>query len=346
MRELKLTVKSKFFSIKEIIIYTLIFTGFSVILFPKGKLEEYALSQEKSNITLYVIYIRNLLKIKDDDIIRLHLVGSLTQAGEFQEAELEAQKLLNTRYRDKAYVALYRIEKAKFFAKKDGDVQKMQTYLLGAIKSANEKELLIEINREAISMNLPFVVMVSAEKLYQITGNIEWLKQAYRYAIALMDVEKALLYASELYRKDVSNGKKYVNDAVYIVKNNKEGRSIIQKLSGKLDKGFYAELTRGLLTTPQPGLALNIEIIELKEYEKLFLQARSYKDRRVLFTKIVQMYLWKEDYDGLKKFIRMYYMEFAKDEEVSKLVLKSALATGDPTFAREIAEGIKKEVLK
>ncbi len=343
MRELKLTVKSKFFSIKEIIIYTLIFTGFSVILFPKGKLEEYALSQEKSNITLYVIYIRNLLKIKDDDIIRLHLVGSLTQAGEFQEAELEAQKLLNTRYRDKAYVALYRIEKAKFFAKKDGDVQKMQTYLLEAIKSTNEKELLIEINREAISMNLPFVVMVSAEKLYQITGNIEWLKQAYRYAIALMDVEKALLYASELYRKDVSNRRKYVNDAVYIVKNNKEGRSIIQKLSGKLDKSFYAELTRGLLTTPQPGLALNIGI---KEYEKLFLQARSYKDRKVLFTKIVQMYLWKEDYDGLKKFIRMYYMEFAKDEEVSKLVLKSALATGDPTFAREIAEGIKKEVLK
>ncbi len=343
MQELKLTVKSKFFSIKEIIIYILIFTGVSVMLFPKGKLEEYSLTQEKSNIALYVIYIRNLLKIKDDDIIRLHLVGSLTQAGEFQEAELEAQKLLNTRYRDKAYMALYRIEKAKFFAKKGGDVQKMQTYLLEAIKSTNEKELLIEINREAISMNLPFVVMVSAEKLYQITGNVEWLKQAYRYAIALMDVEKALLYASELYRKDVSNRRNYVNDAVYIVKNNKEARDTLQKVSGKLDKSFYAELTKGLLTTPQPVLALNIGI---KEYEKLFLQARSYKDRKVLFTKIVQMYLWKEDYDGLKKFIRMHYMEFAKDEEVLKLVLKSALATGDPFFAREIAEGIKKEVLK
>ncbi len=122
-----------------------------------------------------------------------------------------------------------------------------------------------------------------------------------------------------------------------------EARNTLQKVSGKLDKSFYAELTKGLLTTPQPGLALDIGI---KEYEKLFLQARSYKDRKVLFTKIVQMYLWKEDYDGLKKFIRMHYMEFAKDEEVLKLVLKSALATGDPFFAREIAEGIKKEVLK
>ncbi len=275
MRELKLTVKSRFFSTREIIIYILIFVGVSFMLFPKGKLESYALTEEKTNITLYVIYIKNLSRIKDDDTIRLHLVASLTQAGEFKEAELEAYRLLNTKYRDKAYVLFYNIEKAKFFSKKDGNIEKMQAYLLEAINSTKDRELLILVHREAISMNLPFVAMKSSEKLYKVTGEIEWLKRTYRYANALTDMEKSLSYAFELYKKDLSK-----------------------------------------------------------------------KDRKALFMEIVQMYIWKGEYDSMKEFIRLHYMEFVNDEEVLKFVLRSALATGDSAFVREIAEGIKSEVLK
>lgn len=343
MRELRLTVKSRFFSTKEIIIYLLIFIGISFILFPKGKLESYVLTQEKTNITLYVIYIRNLSRISDDDTLRLHLVGSLTQAGEFREAELEAHRLLNTKYRDKVYVLLYNIEKAKFFSGKGGDMEKMQTYLLEAINSTSDKDLLLFVNKESISMNLPFVVMKSSEKLYKVTGEIEWLKQAYRYANAIMDAENSLLYASELYKKDGSNRKKYVTDAVYILKNNKKGTDILRILSNKIDKIFYEEITISLLTTEQTDIATNIQI---QDYKKLFLQSRNYRDRKALFMKIVQMYLWKGEYNSVKEFIRLHYMEFSKDEEVLKFVLKSALATGDSAFAREIAEGIKREVLR
>lgn len=343
MQELKPYVKSRFFSLKELLLYIFIFTCVCFLLFPKGKLEEYALTEEKTNVELYAIYIKNLLRIQNDPLLRLHLVGSLTQARSFQEAEEEAKKLIDTNYKDRANMALYKIEKTKFFSGEGGDRGKMQAYIIEAIEATRDTNLLREINKEALSMDMPLVVMLSSEKLYRTTGNLEWLIQAYRYAVALKDTDKAIIYASELYVKDKTRRESYIKDVVYIIKSNKKSMQLLESLSKKLDTDFYKRVTQFMLQTEQQAWTNSIHI---EEYRKLFSHAKTYHERKVLFTKIVRLYLWKGDYQGLKNFISSYYKEFAKDEEVAKLVLKASLATGDAIFAKDVAEGIKEELLR
>lgn len=56
----------------------------------------------------------------------------------------------------------------------------------------------------------------------------------------------------------------------------------------------------------------------------------------------IEMCLWAQKYTLAKKLINKYATSFPEDYEFNNFILKSALATGDPFFAAEIAEKLSK----
>lgn len=343
MLEWKPTVKSKFFTNREILIYLFLFVGVCVLLFPKERLKTYVLVPERVNLELSIIYAKNILKTQEDPLFRLHLVDSLIQAGRLEEAEREAKKLIGTQYTQRAYLALFKIEKIRYFSGKMSNKNLLQEYLLSALESTKEKELLIEIRKEALSMDLPEVVMISTERLYMLDRNVNWLKEAYNYAIALGKTEKALIYAFELYKSDPRGREQYINDIVYLLKKEPSGQQILEKQKKFIGEALYQNIITKLTTEVVASANTPIAIIE---YTELFKKTKDYSERKKLFRKIVQLYLWSGDYQGLKVFISTYYKEFIRDKELARFILKSSMETGDTNFAQEIAKDIKEVYLK
>lgn len=343
MQSLKPAVRTKFFTLRELVIYTFIFLGVCLLLYPKNRIERYILFPEQKNLELSLIYARNILKVWDVPAVRLHLVENLIQAGMVKDAEEEVRKLVGTSYEDRAYFALYKIEKFRYFAKESSRTDLMQEYLTKALNVSKDKRLILDIYKEAVLMNMPYTAMASAKELYRIEGDISWLREAYRYAIGLGDVERALSYAIELYRKDVEQREKYINDMSYMLAKSEEGKLLLEKYRNVMGESLYIEV----LIRMRPDVFTSAQVEKLMEdYMKLFMNARSYEERKKLFKSIVHMYLWKKDYAGVKSFIAKYYREFIRDKEMSLFILRSALATGDNLFAREVAQRIKEEFVR
>ncbi|MCS7196813.1 MAG: hypothetical protein NZ827_06060 [Aquificaceae bacterium] len=343
MQGWKSTVRSRFFTTKELVIYSFIFLGACLLLYPKDKLDRYILIPERKNLELSIIYTRNLLRIWDAPAFRVHLLENLIQVGMMRDAEEEAKKLIGTPYEDRAYFALYRIEKSRYFARESSSTDLMQEYLVSTMEASKDKGLILEVHKEAILMNLPSVAMTSAERLYRLEGDISWLRKAYSYAVGLGDVQRALPYAIELYKKDIKEREKYLREMSYMLARSGEGRLLLEKHREAMGKSLYIEV----LTRMEPKMLTPTQAERLVEdYLKLFMASKGYEARKRLFKSIVQMYLWREDYTGAKAFMARHYGEFIKDKETALFILKSAIATGDNHFALEVALKVKEEFIK
>lgn len=343
MQSWKPSVRSKFFTVRELILYSIVFIGVCIIIYPGRKIERYILTPERRNIELSIIYTRNILRIWDNPVLRVHLVDNLIQAGMLEDAEEEARKLMGTPYEDRAYFALYKIEKFRYFAKGSSRIDLMQEYLTKALRASKDKKFILEIYKEAVLMNIPYVAMVSAEELYKLEEDIFWLREAYRYAVGLGHIERALNYAIELYKKDIKQREKYKQDLAYMLLNSKEGKLLLEKYKDIMGESLYAEI----LIRMEPRMVTSAQMENLLEkYMELFMTTKDYNERRKLFINIVQMYLWKGDYEGAKAFIDKYYGEFINDKEMALFILKSALATGDTFFAQKIAQNIKEKFVR
>ncbi|MCS7262871.1 MAG: hypothetical protein N3C13_00865 [Aquificaceae bacterium] len=352
MQNWKPVVRDKFFLDRELVIYVVLFFGVCLLLFPRGRLEKYVLAPERANVELSILYVRNLLKIQEDPLLRLHLVDSLVQGGYVQEAEREARSLLNTPYADRAYLALFRAQKHKYFAGQNKSTELMQEYLLAALKLTQDRALILEIKKSATEMNLPFVVMQSAEKLYRLEEKLEWLREAYRYATALQETKYAILYASELSKREPARKDKYIKDITYLLGKDEKREENLQYLRRAFGEAVYAQVLSGL-SAPQPtadGVVLQAPPVELstllEEQKRLFVNSRSYAQRKALFKKILELYFARQDYEGARAFMLSHYREFAKDTDMALYVLKSAHATGDPRLAWEVAKELKEVHLR
>lgn len=343
MQAWKPVAKSRFFSVRELVIYFFIFLGVCLLVYPKARIERYISLPESRNLDLSIIYARNLLRASDLPVFRVYLVESLIQAGMIKGAEEETTRLLGTTYEDRGYFALYKMEKSRYFAGRSSGTDLMQDYLIKALRASEDKELILEIYREAVLMNLPYVAMLSSEKLYRLEENISWLKEAYKYALGLGNTEMALKYAIELYKKDVNQREKYKEDMAYLLLKSEEGKLLLEKYKAMMGELLYAEV----LARIEPSMLTPVQVGEvMEEYMKLFMTTQDYEERKQLFMKIVQMYLWKENYAGAKAFIAKHYGPFIRDKEVALFILKSALAIGDTFFTQRMALEVKKVFIR
>lgn len=345
MREWKPVVRGKFFSIKELLASIFLFLCISIILFPKDKLEEYLFTEEKTNLELYITYMKNISRIKNDPVLRLFLANTLIQAGRLTEAQEIGFNLINSSHKDEAYLVLFRVEKFKHFSEKENNHRLMEDYLIKAIEATNRKDIVVEIYKEAISMNLTTAVMLSSDKLYRMEGDPKWLEEAYNYAIARGDFRSGIIYASELCNRNPEKKTSYINDIVYMIKNHKDNEELLEILRVNIDEKTYKNVLSQLTTFEEISVSAVSEK-SLKEYIEIFKNTKNMSERKHLFEKIVGIYLTQGQHQDLKEFLLRYHAEFVKDKVLAVFMLKASLATGDTQFARTIAVSIKEANLK
>lgn len=357
MQTYKPNVKSDLFTRNELLGFLILFIFVLFVVFPRGRLEKYLLTSEKTNAELFYIYTKNLASITGNKRIWVEAVKNMSMIGNVEIARRFSEEAEQRGDLDLAYLSLYFADKTRYFSGQGIDLQTLNSHLTRTAESTQDVDILMEIVKEGTGMGLPYPVMLSAEKLYRITGEIRWLKEAYRHAVASKSFRHIILFGSELYLLEPQNRTKYVQDAAYVLRTQKEGSYILSELKGKLPPAFYDRVlflaSASAAKTGEPDgqktpsqKALAGRVADLEAYLSIFKNSKDPEKRKDLFIKIVQMYSWRGEYDEMKTFISEHFTEFLEDEKVNLFVLKMSLASGDPAFAHQIALKVKESLLK
>ncbi|WP_297889977.1 hypothetical protein [Sulfurihydrogenibium sp.] len=217
----KPTATKEIFSYKEIFGFVLVVLIVSFIIFPKGKIEKLVF-EEDTNIELSNIYLENLIRITNNDQLRLLLAERYIKLGYKYKAipilnflEKSPNKEINS----KAKVLRYQILKSEYFAKDTPDDKKellkiqMKKLLIDSLNSTQNLETIQKIYKEALSMAFIDVAYQSVKKAVVLSKNSKyWLTEAYKQALAISNFKDAQRYATELYRIDKENKVKWLNE--------------------------------------------------------------------------------------------------------------------------------------
>ncbi|WP_028950955.1 tetratricopeptide repeat protein [Sulfurihydrogenibium subterraneum] len=217
----KPTATKEIFSYKEIFGFVLIVVVLSVAIFPKGKIEK-LIFQEDTNIDLSNIYLENLIRITDDDNLRLLLAERYINLG-YKEKALTILKNLESdsdpEIRSKAKILSYRILKVEYFSKNTSNerqqelIKQMRKILLDSLNSTTNLNTLKDIYNESLSMAFVDIAYKTAMKAVSIKNDdLFWLKQAYAQALATQHYQDAQKLSYRLSKIDKNNSLKWLNE--------------------------------------------------------------------------------------------------------------------------------------
>ncbi len=350
----KPTVKAKFIDNKEIAVFVIIFFLIAYILFPKGKIERFIL-EEDSNINLSNIYLKQLIKLNPDPNLKILMVERLIKLGKYDEVldyikELELYPEENIKA--KAFFSKYLILKTKYFSDQfsEEDKEKIRQEMKEILKSSYRKSLdlnfLEEIFKESLSMAFPDIALEVSLKINSIKPeNLHWLEESYKQSLATENYSIALNILRKLIMKDEKDKvfwlQKFYNISL-MLKDYDEALWSLNYLK-VLDKNNEVSYNKKILDL----YLIRRDYIKAMDYCLFLLEKeRNFNKKKEYFKKTLEIAMYSKNYRLVKETIRKNYKNFLQDREMVKFILKSALATGDPKFAHEIALEIKNEVLK
>lgn len=347
-------VKAKLIDNKEIVAFTMIFFFMSYILFPKGKIERLIL-EEDSNINLSNIYLKQLIKLNPDLNLKILMIERFIRLGKYDEAldyikELELYP--SEDIKAKAVFSKYLILKTKYFSnqfsKEDKEKirQEMKEILRSSYKKSSDLNLLEKIFKESLSMAFPDLALEVSLKINSIKPeDLYWLKESYKQSLATENYSITLNILRKLIIKDEKNKIFWLQKFYDISLMLKDYDEVLWSLNyfkvlDKKNENFYNKKILDLYLIKKDYLkALNYCLLLLEKEKNL-------NNKKEYFKRALEIAMYIKKYDIVKETIRKNYKNFLQDKEMIKFILKSALATGDPKFAHEIALAIKDEVLK
>ncbi len=350
----KPTVTAKFVDNKEILAFVVIFFFLSILLFPKGKIERIIL-EEDSNIELSNIYLKQLVKLNPDPNLKVLMIERLIMLGKYDEAldyikDLESYPEENIKA--KVIFSKYLILKAKYFSNKllNEDKEKIRSEMKEILKSSYGKssdlELLKKIYKESLSMFFPDLALEISLKINSIKPeDLYWLEESYKNSLATENYSTALNILKKLIIMDEKNKvdwlKKFYNISLMIKDYNEALWALnYLKILDKNNEEIYNKKILDLyLIKKDYSKAINYCLYFLEREKKI-------DNKKEYFKKALEIAMSIKRYDIAKEVIRNNYKNFLHDKEMVKFILKSALATGDPKFAYEVASEIKNEVIK
>lgn len=217
----KPTVTKEIFSYKEILGFVIVIIILSIVLFPKGKIEK-LIFQEDTNIELSNVYLENLVRITEDNNLRLLLAERYINLG-YKSKALATLKIVmsdsNPEVRSKAKILSYKILKVEYFSKNTSPerqqelIQQMRNILLDSLNSTTDLNTLKSIYNEALSMAFVDIAYKTAMKAVSMKkDDIFWLKQAYTQALATQHYKDAQNLSYRLSKVDKDNSLKWLND--------------------------------------------------------------------------------------------------------------------------------------
>ncbi|MEJ5173210.1 MAG: hypothetical protein WHT47_05800 [Hydrogenothermaceae bacterium] len=376
----KPTVQGKFVSNGEIFLFSFMVILIMILLFPKGKLEKLVLEYKDSNIELANIYLENLIKINPDQQLKLLLAQRYFEIGNYKRSEEILSELEKSGL--KSEVAFLRYEKLKFlyFSSQDEKeksvyLKKMEQLLYESYRESSDLTILEKIFKESLSMNMPHLALEVAKKISKLKSDkdLKWLETVYKLSLQIEDYKAAVEYLSILKELDrerygywlmehykvsiaIKDHKTAMKDAIEILNLNPTD-TVKKDIVFLLSKEENPENVVNQLIDRYPSQKLFLltslaETYKVKKefskayhlYLQLFNSSKDFEIRKKLFIEAINILLASKDYESMKQFISENYAEFLKDKETAKFVLKSALATGDPKFAYNIALDIKRSL--
>ncbi len=317
----KPTAVKEIFNYKEILGFTLIIIVLSFILFPKGKIEK-LIFQEDTNIELSNIYLENLIRITNDDNLRLLLAERYIKLGYKYKAISILDYLEKKADREvisKAKVLRYQILKSEYFAKNTTDNQReqiktqMRKLLVDSLNSTQDLNTISKIYKEALSMAfVDIAYQITKKAVFLSNKDKYWLKEAYNQALATSNFKDAQKYAFELYNTDKENKIKWLNEYYNISVAIKDYQSAIKSLEilamedNKNSKIYYQKAVDVLLYIKDYKSAINL-------LESLY--QRDDINRYVWLEKMANLYLMEKNY---KEAFGLYNQAFLLERNMQK----------------------------
>lgn len=318
----------------------IILTAFlvAILLFPKGKLENYLPESADINTDLALAYYRALLRTNPSADIYSALVKSYIRVGRTKDA-IEVVLQMERKYPNDPEILFlkYQLLKAEYFSVRDKEQKKsikteMEKLLSLYIKLKTDTGSLEKAFREAESMDIPEIAYRTSTVLAERTGDLFWIEKAFYYSIAFREYPLALKFADVLVEK---KGKAFVKDAINLA-----------LLLGNLQKAFDYAKTYYQELPPAERHSLIKRLIEAGLTTENYLSFREYmkksfpltsEERLYLEKEVMKRALWAKNYETLKRLI-LESLYLSQSLEYRIFLLELALGTGDPYFAGDVAK--------
>ncbi len=331
-------VRVRFVDYSELVVFCLGILIVVFLLFPRERIEWLIGREEDTNLDLSILYIENLLSVNPDDRMKLSLAKKYLRIEDYGKAEelleeLEESPLGHVRF--EAFSLRYEVLKKKYFAGHKELRGKIEDELRKAINRSEDIKTLRTLYRESLSMNMPHLALLAAEKLSGIDiHRAYWASEAYRQALATSNLIKAAELAGKLSDVDRRRRTHWLREGMRVAMALKDyglAEHYLEELGAiKKDVRWYNKAAELYLLENDYRRAMDAYIAAMrleKGMEKKFRHLR----------RAIEVALWHEDYQEVKRLVRSHGRRFLGDDEMAEFVLNAALATGDTAFARKIA---------
>ena len=319
----------------------MIFVSVLVMLFPAGRLERIILKEDNLNTYLHIKYLESLSRLNPSPDILETLARAYASTGQRAKALEVAERLrLLPDAQVRSYRISYEILKHEYFSqrsptKKREILRRLKRLLMSIAILEQDTETLRRIYKESADMGFHRIALITSQKLAKKTGDYTWLEKAVLHAIILRDYSTALRIAESI--KDRKIREKVLTPELYVL--------------ARRHKTALRELKDLMLRDPSARVNNLKDLFWLSSRTgedvypfvlSLIARTKNPHHRKMIILSALRFYLGKGDQERVKDLIDRYALAYPEDPNYTGFMIRSALATGDPQFAGEIAERIAK----
>ena len=341
MQRSKQLVLAESFSKKDIIAFLIIFAGVLIMLFPAGRLERIILKEDNLNTYLHIKYLESLSRLNPSPDVLEALARSYASTGQRAKALEVAERLkLLPDAQVRSYRISYEILKHEYFSqrspsKKEEILRKLRRLLISVAILEQNTEKLRRIYKESADMGFHRIALITSQRLAKKTGDDVWLEKAVLHALILRDYSTALRIAESIKDKEIR--KKVLTPELYVLA--RKHRTALRQLKELMlrDPSARVDNLKDLFwLADKTGEDVYPFILSL------IARTKNPHHRKMIILSALRFYLGKGEQERVKDLIDRYALAYPDDPNYTGFIIRSALATGDPRFAGDIAERIAK----
>jgi tetratricopeptide (TPR) repeat protein len=289
----------------ELLGIVVLFLGILYILFPKGTLEKYVLSETK-NYELAVKYLETLTKAYPDlKEFQIVLLRFYIKSGNLEKAAQKLEQLeINYKNDFEFNLTAYNLYKNFYFKTKNKIyLEKAKLYLTKILKISPNLKTYEFAYKESTQMSFQDIRFKILKKLINLKPSKEYLLELYNLSIYYKDYKTAEYALNKLYQMD----KNY------------------KWLEKKAELYLYVKK-------------------DINKAVDIYLQLFKITKKSKYFLKSFYLLIWNKKYNEALKLAKAYenYFLYTKDKTVLKRILKFYLERGKLNYARDLSLKILK----
>ncbi|MBE0491335.1 MAG: hypothetical protein IBX44_03675 [Sulfurospirillum sp.] len=336
---------------QELVFIFVAFCVILIVLYPKDLLKEQILS-EKSNYDLSMLYLKTLLEHDPkNESLMLILAEQSLRTGKKDLSLRLLELLLNSEsqeYRNKATLLSYELKKDDYYYIQDESLQSVQKEVLRKLflnivnKEMYSEESIEQWYNESIFLQEDAAMYLFVKKkLLKEESNVALLEIAYYLSVKLHKPEESWQYVSLLSKYDKEKKDKWVLDGYYMLINNKLFDKALELLYAHVDDSpeWKNRLANFYLMRQQYIKASDM-------YLEMFAMAQEYTMKKQYFFQAMRALQAGNEMERIVALAKKYELNYIKDIEIRKFLLKIYLATGNLDQAAVLSKKILQREIK